>query len=242
MGLTERIKRGRAGLSDAIGAGLYEEFSAANAARFRATRAALTLHARGRVLDVGCGHMPFRTLVLAHADRYEGFDVERRVPDVDHLGDAQTMTALPDGTYDTVMCLEVLEHLPNPERALAEIARVLKPGGTLVLTVPHLSRLHEEPHDYFRFTHHGLRVLFERAGLEPVAIRHYGGLFSFIGHQLSTILLGLVWPVRGVRRVVYEINRLLLVLPPLWLDRLDRNGLFALGYLAVARRPGGPNG
>ena len=242
MGLTERIKRGRAGLADAIGAGLYEEFSAANAARFRATCAALALHARGRVLDVGCGHMPFRSLVLEHTGRYEGFDVERRVPGVDHLGDAQAMTALADGAYDTVMCLEVLEHLPNPERALAEIARVLKPGGTLVLTVPHLSRLHEEPHDYFRFTRHGLRVMFERAGLEPVAIQHYGGLFSFVAHQLSTILLGLVWPLRGVRRLVYAINRLLLVLPPLWLDRMDRNGLFALGYLAVARRPGGPTG
>jgi SAM-dependent methyltransferase len=237
MGLAERIRRGRAGLADAIGAGRYEEFSAMNAARFRATRRAIAEHARGRVLDVGCGHMPFRSSVLAHAQRYEGLDVEARVPGVDHIGDAQSMTGIQDQAYDTVICLEVLEHLPQPERALSEIARVLRPGGTLVLTVPHLSRLHEEPHDYFRFTRHGLRVVLERAGLEPLDVRPYAGLFSFLAHQLSTIAMGLAWPVPGVRPLVYELNRLALVYPPLWLDRFDRQGLFAVGYVAIARRP-----
>ena len=237
MGLLERIRKSRAGLADAIGAGRYEEFSAVNAARFRATRPALSRHARGRVLDVGCGHMPFRALVLGQVERYEGFDVEARVPGVDHIGDAQAMTGLPDDGYDTALCFEVLEHLPQPERALADIARVLRPGGTLVLTVPHLSRLHEEPHDYFRFTRHGLRVMLERAGLVPRSIDPYGGLFSFVAHQASTVALGLAWPVPGVRRIAYELNRLLLVYPPLWLDRLDRQGLFAAGYLAIADRP-----
>lgn len=239
MGLLEVLKRNRAELSDAIGAGRYEDFSAGNAARFRATRALIAEHARGRVLDVGCGHMPFRAAAEAAASSYEGFDVEARMPGVTHFGDAQRMTGIPDSSYDTTLCFEVLEHLPHPERAVQEMARVLRPGGVALISVPHLSRLHEEPHDYFRFTRHGLRVLLEEAGLTPVSIAAYAGPFSFVAHQLSTLLVGLAWPVPGLRQLVYALNRLLLVWPVLWLDRvLDRRGLFALGYVVVARKAG----
>jgi 2-polyprenyl-3-methyl-5-hydroxy-6-metoxy-1,4-benzoquinol methylase len=146
----EFLKRSRAELSDAIGAGRYENFSALNAARFRATRAMIASHANGRVLDVGCGHMPFRSTALAHAESYEGFDVERRAEGVTHVGNAEAMTEIASDAYETVFSFEVLEHLPHPQLAIAEMARVLAPGGVLLITVPHLSRLHEEPHDYFR--------------------------------------------------------------------------------------------
>jgi SAM-dependent methyltransferase len=241
VGFLDVLKRNRAELSDAIGAGRYEAFSAANASRFAATRAAIAEHAHGRVLDVGCGHMPFRAAALQRAERYEGFDIEARVPGVTHIGDAQAMTGVADATYDTAFCFEVLEHLPHPERAVREIARVLRPGGTLLLSVPHLSRLHEEPHDYFRFTAHGLRVLLQEAGLEPLSIAPHAGVLSFLAHQVSTIVVGLAWPVPGLRQLVYGLNQLTLVWPMLWLDHvLDRKGLFALGYVAVARKPGLP--
>lgn len=238
MGFLAFLKRNRAELSAAIGAGRYEGFSALNAARIRATRALITVRARGRVLDVGCGHMPFRADALRVATSYEGFDVERRTDGVTHVGDAEAMTDIASGSYDTVFCFEVLEHLPHPQRAAREMARVLTPGGTLLVSVPHLSRLHEEPHDYFRYTRHGLRVVLEDAGLVVERIEPTAGLLSFLAHQVSTVLVGLAWPVPGLRQLVYALNRLLLVWPVLWLDAvLDRNGLFALGYVAVARVP-----
>lgn len=238
MGILEVIRRNRAELSAAIGAGRYVEFSGCGAARFRVTRALIAQHARGRVLDVGCGHMPFRAAALAHAESYEGFDVEARTGGVTHIGDAQDMRGIATAGYDTVFCFEVLEHLPRPDLALAEIARVLRHGGTLLLSVPHLSRLHEEPHDYFRYTRHGLRSLLERTGLEPVEISPFAGLLTFLAHQVSTIILGLLWPIPGVRQLAYGLNRLLLVWPPIWLDRVtDPRGLFALGYVVVARKP-----
>lgn len=238
MSFLDFLKRSRAELSDAIGAGRYENFSALNAARFQATRAMIVSHARGRVLDVGCGHMPFRSAALAHAESYEGFDVERRVDGVTHVGNAEAMTEIATGAYQTVFSFEVLEHLPHPQRAIAEMARVLTPGGALLITVPHLSRLHEEPHDYFRYTEHGLRTMLTDAGLEVERIEPTAGLFSFLAHQLSTVLLGLAWPVPGLRQLVYGVNQVLFVWPVLWLDWLtDRRGLFALGYAAVARKP-----
>lgn len=238
MGFLDHIKRGRAELSTAIGAGRYAHFSALNVARFGATRAAIAAHAKGRVLDVGCGHMPFREFARAYIQDYEGFDVERRAEGVMHVGNAESMPEIASNTYDTVFSFEVLEHLPHPQRAIGEMARVLKPGGALLITVPHLSRLHEEPHDYFRYTNHGLRVMLQDAGLVVERIEPTASLFSFLAHQVSTVLLGLVWPIPGLRQLVYALNQVLLVWPVLWLDRvLDRRGLFALGYVAVARKP-----
>lgn len=240
MGFLEFLKRNRAELSTAIGAGRYEDFSALNAARMRATRALIAEHARGRVLDVGCGHMPFRGDALRVADAYEGFDVERRTEGVTHVGNAEAMPEIPSASYDTVFSFEVLEHLPHPQRAVAEMGRVLKPGGVLLLSVPHLSRLHEEPHDYFRYTVYGVRTLLGDAGFEVESVAPTAGLCSFLAHQASTVVLGLAWPVPGLRQMVYQLNRLLLVWPALWLDRaIDRRGVFALGYVAVARRPSG---
>lgn len=238
MGVLDYMKRNRAALSAAIGAGRYEDFSALNAARMRATRALIAEHARGRVLDVGCGHMPFRGDALRVADVYEGFDVERRTEGVTHVGNAEAMPEIPSASYDTVFSFEVLEHLPHPQRAVAEMARVLRPGGVLLVSVPHLSRLHEEPHDYFRYTVYGLRTMLGDAGLEVERVAPTAGLFSFLAHQVSTVLVGLAWPLPGLRQLVYQLNRLLLVWPMLWLDRaVDRRGVFALGYVAVARRP-----
>lgn len=239
VGFLDFLRRNRAELSDAIGEGRYANFSALNAGRFAATRAAIAEYATGRVLDVGCGHMPFRHFALRHVTAYEGFDVERRTDGVTHIGDAEAMTGLASDTYDSVFSFEVLEHLPHPQRAVGEMARVLKPGGVLLLTVPHLSRLHEEPHDYFRYTVHGLRTMLHDAGLTAVRVEPIAGVLSFLGHQLSTVLLGLAWPVPLLRQLVYGVNQALLVWPALWLDRLlDRRGLFAAGYVAVARKSG----
>lgn len=238
MSLLDLLKSSRASLSAAIGEGRYVEFSALNAARFAATRAMIAERARGAVLDVGCGHMPFRADAVRVAAQYEGLDIEARVPGVTHIGSAEAMPMIPDASYDTVFSFEVLEHLPHPQRAMAEMARVLRPGGVLLLTVPHLSRLHEEPHDYFRYTRHGLRVLVEDAGLVVERVTPTAGLLSFLAHQVSTVLFGLAWPIPGLRQLVYALNWLLLVWPVVWLDRvLDRRGVFALGYAVVARRP-----
>lgn len=65
---------------------------------------------------------------------------------------------------DTILILDVLEHVASPDSSLAETYRVLKPGGLVVLQVPFHYPLHDEPHDYQRWTDHGLRLLLERQG------------------------------------------------------------------------------
>lgn len=151
--------------------------------------------ARGRLLDVGCGDKPHESIFRPYVDAYVGVEHEatflktqaskRGRPDVLYDG-----TSLPfeDASFDTVLSVEVLEHCPQPQQLVAEMARVLKPAGTLILSTPFSFRLHEEPHDYFRYTPHGLRELLAGAGLVPTEQWAQGALWSVIAHKVNTYL------------------------------------------------------
>jgi SAM-dependent methyltransferase len=153
-------------------------------------RAANT-YARGRVLDVGCGDQPYRALFTRLGCRYDGSDHPGGYAE-DHAWSFSSFRpsvyadalALPIrcGAYETVVSFQCLEHVADPFRAVSEMGRVLEPGGHLILTAPQMVQRHCAPHDYFRFTRDGLRVLAERAGLEVVEITSLG---TFVGrcHQ-----------------------------------------------------------
>jgi SAM-dependent methyltransferase len=197
----------------------------------------LRTHAKGTFLDAGCGSQPFRAVVEGQVEHYLAYDIEARVDAVDFLGDVEDMHAVGDRSIDVVLCSEVLEHVPHPHVAMREFARIVRPGGVLVVTVPFLARLHEEPHDYFRYTRHGLRLLFEEAGFDLEEVLETGSVFSFIGHQLSLALLGLTWHRPGLRRVARVLNRTFIVRPAVALDRVTRFGrLLPLGYVVLGKR------
>lgn len=191
----------------------------------------------GRVIDLGCGIMPYAELLPPAVTLYHGLDITARDSRPTLIGDVQSLGMLRDASYDSVICLEVLEHVPDPARALAEIARVLADGGVLVLSVPHLSRLHEIPHDYYRYTEYGLRYLLESNDLEPQSFQLRGGLFSFLGHQAATIVLGVAGNGRGMAALARALSRWLLTYPCYWLDQVGgQASLFPLGYVVIAQR------
>lgn len=90
----------------------------------------------------------------------------------------------PGGRFDAVIAAELFEHLPAPDAALAEIARVLRPGGTLLVTVPFLYRLHGDPEDYARYTPHWWRRALGRHGFTLDVLERQGHLWSVIMDQL----------------------------------------------------------
>jgi SAM-dependent methyltransferase len=144
------------------------------------------------VLDAGSGRAPYRDL-FAHA-RYETADfmaVEgKRYAEQDYVCD---LAAIPveDGRFDHVLLTQVLEHIPEPGRVLAELHRVLRPGGTLWLTAPLFYAEHERPYDFFRYTQFGLRHLLEGAGFEVWEIdwmEGYLGTLSYQARMLSRAL------------------------------------------------------
>lgn len=133
--------------------------------------------ARGEVLDVGCAEGLIRG-ALRSSTRYVGLDylttasaLYRTRPDV--YGDACRLP-FADASFDSVLLLDVLEHVANPESALAEARRVLRPDGRLVLTIPFAYPLHDQPHDFQRLTEHGLRDRLQRAGLPRAEVKEVG--------------------------------------------------------------------
>jgi len=199
-------------------------------------------HARGELLDVGCGSTPFAPLFAGRVRRYWGTDLASSR----YLGEARpdafaTAEAQPfrDETFDTVLGLSMLTYLPEPLRMLTEARRVLKPGGALILEFTQMVPLHDEPHDYFRFTRYGAEWLLRQAGFEPVALVPVGGLWARVG--LSTIA-GLNRLNRGPTRVLTEIPvRVLYIVLQLGFELLDRmffDPREVLAHIVVARRPG----
>lgn len=210
-------------------------FSPAMLGLYRTLIPRLKLHATGKFLDAGCGRMPFRSYVEGLVDVYVGLDIERKVPELDLVGDLQNIGTVASSTYDAVLCSDVLEHLPQPARAISEVHRILRPQGKFILTVPYLSRLHDEPHDYFRYTKHGLRFLLRNGRFKVIEIVPIGSVFSFLGHQFATLAVCGSYHVPIFKHLVFWLNAALCVLPCYWLDRLP--GLrekIPLGYVAVA--------
>lgn len=198
--------------------------------QFRAYAAPLVA---GRILDAGSGYGAWEP-VLRELGTVTTVDLSAEGrPDV-----VANLKALPyrDAAFDVVFCSQVLEHERRPAALLAELHRVLKAGGALVLTAPHLSRLHDAPRDYYRFTAYGLRSLAEGAGFAVERLLPAGGLLSFLGHNANVLWLALLAPVPLAGRMAAAVAALT---SPLWaaLDRvLDAKGLFALNWLLVGRK------
>ena len=92
---------------------------------------------------------------------------------------------LADASIDSALCTEVLEHCPDPAAVLAEVHRILKPGGSLVLTLPFLWPLHEVPHDWCRYTPFALKSFLESTGFQVCELRPLGGYDRSLAQMLG---------------------------------------------------------
>lgn len=150
----------------------------------RAIAVQIPMLGEGKILDFGCGAKPYRQMFSPTSD-YIGVDLENSGHDhrnerIDVLYDGQTLPFL-DCQFDAIFSSEVMEHVFVPERITAELYRVLKPGGRLLLTVPFSWAEHEAPWDYARYTSFGMRALLERHGFRIVALEKTGNDFQAIG-------------------------------------------------------------
>lgn len=232
----EQVKGGWARSSEALaGTDAFWERSAAGIVLIRHVKTYLATHARGRLLDAGAGHLPLRHIARPYGTEYRSLDLRKTHRELDYVGDVQEMP-LPGAQFDTVVSLQVLEHVPDPLAALREMHRVLVLGGKLIIAVPHLEYLHNEPLDFFRYTNYGLATLLARAGFHILDLQPVGGFFCFLQRVIATVGVGYLYGIPVVWPIFFWINRGWARFA-VWLDRhLDKRKLFALYFVAVAEK------
>ncbi|MES2626567.1 MAG: class I SAM-dependent methyltransferase [Pseudomonadota bacterium] len=184
----------------------------------------------GSVLDVGAGQSPWRAWLPA-STTYQGIDVgyasefgmDRDRSDITYY-DGRIMP-FADESFDCVLCIEVLEHSEDPQLLVSEIARVIKPEGTVLLTVPWSARLHHLPHDFHRFTRVRLQDLFSEHGFGNVEIHERGNDIGAIANKLTVLTIRLLLPPSSLRKVLHILWRY-----PFGL----LSGVLAVGFIVAA--------
>lgn len=202
-----------------------------------------TLPAGTKLLDAGAGESQYADLFV-HCETI-GMDLavgnqEWDYSGLDVVGDLHAIP-LRNGSVDAVLCTVTLEHLHSPWQAMAEMGRVTRQGGKGFFVVPFMWELHQEPHDYYRYSPHGFRFLAERSGFGVDEVRPMGGLFRVLHYRFASLLK------HAVRRPLL----LLIMLPviPLLMgymlvsgivDRLWKLCDHTLGYTIILTKRGEP--
>jgi SAM-dependent methyltransferase len=198
-------------------------------------------YAKGRLLDIGCCDKPYEDMLRPYVQEHIGLDHEgcfHENTKIDIVGTAYDIPAV-DGSFDTVLCTQVLEHLENPQKALDEIFRVLKNNNEsyAIISVPYLWHLHEQPRDFYRYTPYGIKYLAENAGegLKLIECHPYGGFITFVTTEIAYCIYCSV-NLKVLKPSQIILMNIFLLLGRVF-DKIDitRNRL-PLGYVCVLKR------
>jgi SAM-dependent methyltransferase len=181
----------------------------------------------GKVVDLGGGgsasyyHFLPKNLNITRTNRAAGSDIDAAV-------DLNKPLPYASGSFDSALLFNVIYILEDPARSLAEIKRILRPGGTLYLASPFTANEMPEPHDYSRFTAEGLERLLKQAGFNDMKLARYG--------ERATAAVGLLHPF-----FVFNTVRLLAFILALATDKLVPAKIRSehpcpIGYFATAQK------
>lgn len=156
---------------------------------------------------------------------------------IDYVCDILNIAVEKD-SFDVVLCTEVLEHVPKPIDAIHELARVLKPGGTLFLTAPLASGIHQSPyHFYGGFTTFFYKKFLNEANLEIIEIKPIGGLMKHVAQEIARV--GRVLEERAPKKLSFLLKYIIECWLPKVLAKLDDDIFieeFTVGYLIEAKK------
>lgn len=198
-------------------------------------------YAKGRLLDLGCGDVPYYLFYKGNVSEnvcvdWENCSLEDSFLDI--VADLnKPIPSLDSNSFDTVLCTDVLEHIYDPNQMFDEMARVLKTNGHLILAVPFMYWIHETPHDYHRYTKFMLTKFCESRGLQIILMKEYGGLpeilfdltykgIKFNNLRFTALLLKLLLVAGTIMSKISVVKRI---------SNRTRSS-FPLGYILVAKK------
>lgn len=148
-------------------------------------------YAHGVLLDVGCGSSPFKSYFSKHIEKYLKHEhplAAKKNIKYDLLSELPEISAQTN-SIDTIISFSVLEHVSEPFETIKEFKRILKDKGVFIISVPQYWHLHEEPHDYLRFTKHVLREKITKTGFEILLMKELGRSFATVGQAFCNALI-----------------------------------------------------
>lgn len=154
-------------------------------------------YAKGNLLDVGCGDKPFLYAFKDKIKKYVGIDMPSTLhmnKEIDAFSSGSEI-AFKDKSFDTILTTSVIEHVIEPQKMFYEMYRVLKKDSYMILTTPCQYGLHEQPHDYFRYTKYSLRLMAEKSGFKVVYIKPVGGMLAIICQLIAKYIAILLYAI-----------------------------------------------
>ncbi len=202
----------------------------------------------GTLLDVGCGDKPYKHL-FGKITSYQGIDFKnysknktfnQNKPDIYFDTNYNKTLKLPfgDNSFDNVVSFQVLEHHRNPQKMMQEIVRVCRKNGFILITMPFIWGLHEEPNDYFRFTKNGFLELIKNNKCKIVEVRKQGAIFSTVSVLLNDYLANFAKSSKPayLTSIIIYLPFLLFSYLCFILDKVFRSESIFLNYLFLIKK------
>lgn len=192
----------------------------------------------GVLVDFGCGNKPYYRFFQPRVEKYIGVDITQNLFNtVDVVLEKPNALPFENNSIDCVLSTQVLEHVSEPEQYLKEISRVLRPGGRLILSCPGSYMLHEEPHDYYRYTIYGLDYLLKKCNLKPLRVDTVGGAWRLMGQiLLNHKAFARKWPIPILSQVLYFAWSVTINTIFSFLDDLNTNAKDVANYMLIAEK------
>src|ERR1700687_2543135 len=194
-----------------------------------AEQAAKLPRQRHTLLDLGGRGNPYACFFTDRVAHHYVLDIEP-APSVDVVGDARHMP-FSDASMDVVLITQVLEHIPEPIAVIGEIRRVLKPGGTLLLSVPSIFPQHGSPGDYWRYMPQGLQWILR--DFQSVTVKGEAGAVPRIFLVVDVYFQFLTRPLAWLQKLLWWTICPLNNLAGLLAGRVYRGDQFASNYFVV---------
>lgn len=175
---------------------------------------------RGNVLDIGCGRQKLKNTIEKKGLSYTSLDhptIYKRqrsiiLPDI--LANIESIP-LPNNSYDSILLLMVLAHLPDPESGLKEIYRILKRGGKVFISTVENYPAHDLPDDYFRYRLSGIISLCKKAGFKVLDSSSWGNIWQVTAVNFNTFIFQIIKMIWDKTKFLPLLILLLLLLYPL---------------------------
>lgn len=209
-----------------ISAALYQEY--------------IPKHVCGKLADLGCGMVPLYDCYRSFISENVCIDWPNSLHQNQYLDITCSLNEplpIPNQEFDTIILSEVLEHIAEPELLWREMERILKPGGKILLGVPFLYKIHEAPHDYFRYTEFALRNFVAKNKMATIELVPYGGLPAVLTDIYAKQFSKLPWIGKWISLIAQNFC--------FWFVRTsfgkknsDKSAVhYPLGYFMVAQKP-----